>query len=389
MKQKLFLAVLATTVALPVVVAPAAEASTNTPTFSDVSKKHTYYKEITEMAELGVIKGSKGKFNPSALITRAQAATMMHRLIDAKKLPFDKGGIPKVTDVSPQNSNYNVIREMVSAGKMWVKDGKFNPSRPMTRGEMAQALHQTFILSELNFYEEPKKHPFTDVSQDLDYYVSYLYQTGITTGSGGKFNENQTVTRQQFAVFLYRAMKYYENKLAQQPKRDYVLETDSYEDAANIIRKWPIVKVSGGGGKILNKELWASDLTRKIIVHGIPELQKEIPDIVINGVAGDLIVKKSDWKKTYIGNVGQLNIIERQGEWAIQIDSSTDSSWEILKVILPYVLPNEDPQQIIQQVKNAEKNLDNFTGTDISLQAGSNIFIHKQFSVLSIWKSTN
>ena len=51
--------------------------------------------------------------------------------------------------------------------------------------------------------------PFTDVPDWAKPYVGWLYRNGLTAGvSGTKYGTNDTVTAQQYATFLLRALGY-------------------------------------------------------------------------------------------------------------------------------------------------------------------------------------
>lgn len=351
MKIKIFLSTIAAPMLVLAFFLSQAEASSQK--FSDISTNHPYYKEITVMADAGIIKGSKGEFIPNEKVTRAQAATFMYRTIDIKKVQYVKKQNVKILDVNTTNSHYTAIKAMVDGNKMYTKDGKFEPNKELTRGEMAKLLFLGFNLFELNYEQDPKKHPFTDVSEEYDFYVSYLYDLGITTGDGEKFNEKQTISRQHFSAFLFRTLQYYENRLAIEPKRNYLQKTDTYEDAANIIRKWPIVKITTGGGNIINETLWQSSEIRSILVDALPELLKEVPGLTINGVAGNLLISEKGWKTPSKHHfMGQFNIYDRNNEFFSEIDISKESTFPMLEIILPYALEDNTDATTFNKIKD-------------------------------------
>ena len=74
---------------------------------------------------------------------------------------------------------------------------------PLTRGEMAQLIVDTFELQ----YDESMATSFSDVPRESPYYeaVSILVSNSILDGVGGNyFGVNSTVNRAQAATFLYR-----------------------------------------------------------------------------------------------------------------------------------------------------------------------------------------
>ena len=83
------------------------------------------------------------------------------------------------------------------------KDGKFNPSSPLTRSQMAKVLVQAFNLKMTNKVVE-----FTDVkpgSWDYDY-IKILASNGITIGKGnGTYGGSDYVKISQLNTFIERA----------------------------------------------------------------------------------------------------------------------------------------------------------------------------------------
>ena len=87
-------------------------------------------------------------------------------------------------------------------------DGRYGPDDPVTREQMA-----VFILKALN--DVPSDGycggtaPFTDVlpGQWSCKYIKKLYELGITTGyQDGRYGPEDSVTREQMAVFITRAL---------------------------------------------------------------------------------------------------------------------------------------------------------------------------------------
>ena len=83
------------------------------------------------------------------------------------------------------------------------KNGKFNPSSPLTRSQMAKVLVEAFDLTMTN-----KVVNFTDVkpgSWDYDY-IKILASNGITIGKGnGTYGGSDYVKISQLNTFVERA----------------------------------------------------------------------------------------------------------------------------------------------------------------------------------------
>ncbi|TKI65275.1 S-layer homology domain-containing protein [Lysinibacillus mangiferihumi] len=202
MRNKLFMATLAAAIAVPVIVAPVQAmevAQTNITDFKDVPKNHFAYTEIMAMKKAGIINGyDDGTFKPLVGITRQHVAALISRALPLE--PIREATTFK--DVPTSHPYYNDIQRLYRAGIIDGSNGNFNPSASLTRAQMAKILCLAFNL-------EPKTgYIFTDVGADhwAKDYIATLYASGITTGSEGKFNGNETVTRAQYAVFLYRAL---------------------------------------------------------------------------------------------------------------------------------------------------------------------------------------
>lgn len=113
-------------------------------TFSDISKDYRYSEEVNHLIELGIINGyPDGTFKPDRSVTRSQAAVMLARALD---LDVDKVKAPNYKDVSTKSPSYKEIAAITEAGIMKGDKGKFNPSASLTRSQMAIVLTRAFDL---------------------------------------------------------------------------------------------------------------------------------------------------------------------------------------------------------------------------------------------------
>lgn len=202
MKNKLLLTVMATSLMIPVIVAPLTvdAQTTYSKTFKDISKNSDYYDIIHEMAQQGIINGyPDGTFKPLVSISRQHAAALINRAVKLTKVKTFKAP----NDLSSKNPYYYDMKALLEAGLLEIDNkGNVNPNEPLTRGEMAKILATAFKLNSTG-----SKHPLKDVSKKYDSYVTALYNAGVTTGFEDKtFKENASLTRAHYAVFMYRAM---------------------------------------------------------------------------------------------------------------------------------------------------------------------------------------
>ncbi len=110
-------------------------------TFSDLGNVNpTTQKEITALAEAGIVKGANGKFNPNTKVTRAQLALMFAR---AYNLQHDaKAGLKAdFSDIAQYNTETkDAIALMKDLKIVSGSNGKFMPSNNATRAHMAKML---------------------------------------------------------------------------------------------------------------------------------------------------------------------------------------------------------------------------------------------------------
>ncbi len=170
--------------------------------FTDVPDNHFAEKGIYYLAERDIIKGiGQGRFGVGIGLTRVQAVLMINR---ATNVAEENRSDPGFTDVPKTHPYYNAIAAAVAEGYFeGTSQTKFEPDRILTRSEMAVVLQRVY-----NFPAPSSKHPFTDVKNEwFADSVAQLYASGITNGATAtEFKPNATITREQFAVFLARAM---------------------------------------------------------------------------------------------------------------------------------------------------------------------------------------
>ena len=175
--------------------------------YSDVVEGSYYEDGVAWLLENGLATGtSNGCFEPDRVLTRAEAATFLHKLAGT---PAPAGPTP-FTDTSGTWAA-DAVAWMAGEGiTTGVGGGRFAPEDVVTRGQFATFLYR---------YENPRVavpqslsdsiaawHGFSDViagwQQDA---VNWLVAQNITVGtSPGQFSPDQPVTLGQLATFLYR-----------------------------------------------------------------------------------------------------------------------------------------------------------------------------------------
>lgn len=171
------------------------------PFFPDVSKSNAAYQDMLSLYKLGVIKGSKGKFYPTGTLSRVQATEMILRSLG---INASASATMNVSDMKKGDYGYAVLATGIRYGIIEPQNGKINAFQPMKRDVMAKAIVNGFKLQGIT------EHKFKDISPTHPYYkeINTLYTRGITTGFtiDNTYRPNNTVTRQQFASFINRAL---------------------------------------------------------------------------------------------------------------------------------------------------------------------------------------
>ena len=170
--------------------------------FKDVPTGHYAQEEIEYLVDRGIIKGVSGdEFGMGQPLKRWQAVLLLTR---AEHVSLESHPDPGFTDVPKSHPYYKEIAAAVATNMFnGMTDTTFEPGGTLTRAQMAVLLPRLY-----EFPETTVGHPFTDLTQD--WYrndVAKLYQAGITDGiTATEFQPGNKVTREQFAVFLVRAM---------------------------------------------------------------------------------------------------------------------------------------------------------------------------------------
>ncbi len=169
--------------------------------FQDVKDGMYYYDAVLWAVEKGIVKGlTETSFGPDGLCTRAQIATMLHRL----------AGEPAAAEVQsfrdvPSDAYYRAaVNWAYGAGVIkGITETEFSPDLPCTRAQMAAMLYRAKGSPAVN-----GELPFKDIPTDVYYRdaVLWAYQSGIIKGiTEDTFGPDNACTRGMTATMLYRA----------------------------------------------------------------------------------------------------------------------------------------------------------------------------------------
>ncbi|MEK5200604.1 MULTISPECIES: S-layer homology domain-containing protein [unclassified Bacillus (in: firmicutes)] len=188
------------------VVSPVAAAGKS---FPDVPADHWGIDSINYLTEKGAIAGNgTGMFEPEKEITRAEAATMMAKILN---LPIEKDAKPSYTD-SQDHWATSIIAAVEKAGVVKGKgEGKFDPDGKIDRVSMAAMLVPAFKLdTKVTGTPETKFDDLQD-SWGKDK-ANILVELGISVGTGGKWEPNKSVTKAEAAQFIAKTDKQFGQK---------------------------------------------------------------------------------------------------------------------------------------------------------------------------------
>lgn len=124
--------------------------------------------------------------------------------IDLPSKPFRPIGIGESpwTDVSANDWCYPDILEAVELGLMHgVSDSRFAPGEDFTRAMLALTLYRMEGEPKVRFAPV-----FSDVEDGVYYSsaVTWAAGAGLVNGSGGRFDPDRSISRQEFAAVLWR-----------------------------------------------------------------------------------------------------------------------------------------------------------------------------------------
>nr|WP_246421603.1 S-layer homology domain-containing protein [Texcoconibacillus texcoconensis] len=169
--------------------------------FTDVGDDHWSVEETSYLVDQQVIKGFPGgEFKPNGQVTREQVSAMLVRQLnidksDREEVPFD--------DVSEDRYSYDSIAAATEEGLFTGRqEDQFAPEEPLTRAEAAAVLKRAYELSG----ESGVSFSDVDESHWAYSYIDILENNQIADGfPDGTFAPEQSVTRAEFAAFLYNA----------------------------------------------------------------------------------------------------------------------------------------------------------------------------------------
>ncbi|REE03740.1 calcineurin-like phosphoesterase C-terminal domain-containing protein [Citricoccus muralis] len=172
------------------------------PVFSDNEPGSAFYAPVQWMATNNISNGyADGTFRKYWDVTRGETAAFLHRYV---KPEFDAPEQSPFEDVTDANSFYDPITWAAAEEiTLGYADNTFQPYQSVTRGEFATFLYRLAAPE----HNTPQDSPFEDLNTGNIHYeaITWLASQGITIGdTQGHFNASEPVSRGEISAFLQR-----------------------------------------------------------------------------------------------------------------------------------------------------------------------------------------
>ena len=178
-------------------------------TFTDVPESHWAHDAVEYLYSKGfVVPLEDGRFKPDSLPSRAEMAVQVCRAMGVV-FPNKEPVVP-IADIYPTTWYTSNANHAVAEGWMKVDgNGHFRPNAALTRQEIALAVAPIMDAFDPNEDYSSYVSHFKDFGAIDEAYINavgFLFHVGIMAGFADEIRPDQTVTRAEMAVILYRAL---------------------------------------------------------------------------------------------------------------------------------------------------------------------------------------
>ncbi|MFP3919853.1 S-layer homology domain-containing protein [Lysinibacillus telephonicus] len=214
-KYKKFVATAATATLVASAIVPVASAAAS---FPDVAENNSHAEAINALVEAGIIKGYEdGTFKPNAQLTRGHVVKMLGKWVEAQgfEIPADYNTVQRFDDVAVDAADQELVKYAAlvkDTGVFLGSDGDLNAADSITRENMALTLDRAykavFKKSLVELAAGSTNLTVSDLAtakEEAREEIQALRNLGISNVN--TFNPKDTVTRAQFASFLYRTIE--------------------------------------------------------------------------------------------------------------------------------------------------------------------------------------
>jgi hypothetical protein len=330
--------------------------------FPDI-KTHWAREALISAVDNGLLNGSGGSMHPDDPLTRAQLAAVVNRAFGAAA----EAALPAGTDVKADAWYAADMRKTVQMGTFTGDSGgKLRPEDPITRQETFAVLARAFKIASGTAGDLAVFSDAGQVSAWAAGSVAGLVKAGFLTGSDGKLDLADNITRAQFATMLSRMISQYITEagtyeagdvasggsvLVRAPgvtlkgitvKGDLIVgdgvgDGDVTLDSVTVLGR---VVVRGGGENSIritgSSSVGTVIVTRidgkvRVVVSGGAEVEVVYiddgsDDVILEGQIGDVLVEASDIAVTTVNaTIDSLNVEGDNIELTVGSGSSVDT----------------------------------------------------------------
>jgi hypothetical protein len=172
-------------------------------TFKDNPEGSAFYTPVQWMADWGISVGyTDGTFKKNRNVTRGETTAFLFRYIEPEE--FEAPDESPFSDVNAGGAFFDPITFAADEEiTVGYADGTFKPSKSVTRGEFAAFLYRWAEPD----HTAPTTSPFGDLNANGANYdaITWLAAEGITVGdTQGNFNQSDSITRGEISAFMQR-----------------------------------------------------------------------------------------------------------------------------------------------------------------------------------------
>ncbi len=171
-------------------------------TFSDVTYKNWFYKNVMQAAELGFVKGyDDGTYHPNGSVTRAEICQILYNYKGE-----DATAITNFSDVKPENWFYTSVSWAVSQGLISGRsDGSFGPNEDLTRERLVYSLYELAGAPETDVTVLEAFSDSSEITEICLNAFAWAVSNGIVNGvTETTLEPTSTTTRAQVATVMIR-----------------------------------------------------------------------------------------------------------------------------------------------------------------------------------------
>ena len=171
--------------------------------FTDVDRNHWARPHINNLAQIGIVNGSNGKYMPNDNITRAQFSAMLSRTMPNVMITTENTNF---TDVKGHWARYDIIALYELGIVGGYNERNFGANDKITRQQAVAMMTRYLDVLGYDTSNVSKTLKFSDQHQIAPYArdaVAVLSNLGVISGTGdNKFNPTGHLTRAQMAKIL-------------------------------------------------------------------------------------------------------------------------------------------------------------------------------------------